>query len=139
MHLYNLKELKIRLLQITALKFDTVCPQEQYLIYSSFLEGNKNAYQIGLCYKFFSNDCGSESWEPMLLYLSSGWPWWQDFLFLRFHSESLLWFLCFQQKLLREFQRQHCIHLQSNKSSRTHMKRLDFKSYFCIVLELTNL
>lgn len=60
-----------------AFKSDTVGPQEQYLIYSSFLEikGNKNTYQIGLCYKFFLNDCGSESCEAMLLYLSSGWPW----------------------------------------------------------------
>lgn len=58
-----------------AFESDAFGPQEQYLIYSSFLEGNKNTYQIELCYKFFLNDCGTESCQPMLLYLSSGWPW----------------------------------------------------------------
>lgn len=75
-------------------------PKEQYLTYGSFLEGRKNSYQIeGLCYEVFLNNCGSELREPMLLFLSSGWPWWQDSLFLHFVSACLGCFFCFQWKM----------------------------------------
>lgn len=81
----------MRLSQMIALESDTVGPREQYLTYGSFLEGRKNSYQIeGLCYKVFLNNCGNELSEPMLLSLSSGWPWWQDFLFLHFGSACLV-------------------------------------------------
>jgi len=74
-----------------AFESNTVGSQEHYVAYGCFLEGIKNSYQIEvLCYKVFLNNCGSELSEPMLLSLSCGWPWWQDFLFLHFGSACLV-------------------------------------------------
>ena len=80
-----------------AFESDTVGPQEQYLTYDSFLEGRNYSYQIGdLCHEVFLNNCGSKLSEPMLLSLSSGWPWWQNFLFFHFGSARLVRFVRFQ-------------------------------------------
>lgn len=80
----------MRLSQMMAFEFDTVGPPKQYLTHGSFLEGTKKSYQIeSSCYKVFLNNRGSELSEPKLLPLSSGWPWWQEFLFLHFGSAHL--------------------------------------------------
>lgn len=88
------------------LKTDMFGLQEQYVTYSSFLEGIKKSYQIeGLCYKVFVNNCDIELSEPMLSSLSSSWPWWQDIPFFLFGSAHFVEFVCFHSKMLWDFHR----------------------------------